>query len=56
MGGLEVRNPWDNFQRLQTLEEETSADRCKALKVRMINSAEISGLHWVRKENVLALV
>ena len=52
-----MKDPWINFHRLQTLAlgEQAPADRCKALKARMMNGAEIAGFHWAREENVLAL-
>ena len=55
MGGVGVKDPWINFHRLQTLDEQAPADRCKALKARMMNGAEIAGFHWAREKNVLAL-
>ena len=38
---LGVKDPWISFHRLQTLDEQACGDRCKALKARMMNGAEI---------------
>ena len=53
-----MKDPWINFHRLQTLAlgEQAPADRCKALKARMMNGAEIAVLHWAGLDRKMSLL
>ena len=53
-----MKDPWINFHRLQTLAlgEQAPADRCKALKARMMNGAEIAILHWAGLDRKMSLL